>query len=382
MVEKQETSVSQQQQIQTGAAFKGKELNQVPLFMTAAVTETFNLDAPTSTLVIRENFKGPQEIKPDEVLVKMSFSSVNPMDYYLNTGKLKLTNLPFVNGRDGCGQVVQLGEESSRFFKMHDMVVGATSNWQWGTFGQYSVFKYTELAKKPDQITVEHAAALPLILLTAWECFSKISDPTKLQRVLIHGGAGGVGSMCILLAKYYFNIPTVITTCRGQNCSYVKELGADMVINYNETDFATCIQEKCGKSTTGGAPLDLVIDPVGGNEILEKSYSLLDGNGAYITTVPLKNIDKNASEITELIGYGWDIVKNKVMSVLTNAPSFYAVLCKYDGRRLEQLMNWMVQKNLQDKFKVIKYPLNEIKDALDLIHSGHADGKLIIDMTC
>jgi NADPH:quinone reductase-like Zn-dependent oxidoreductase len=377
MVEQRETTIESNLQYQPTAQQQQKEWKEVPIFMTAAVTQEFNVDNPLQGLNIVKDFKAP-DLKPDEVLVKMIWSSVNPFDYWLNTGKLHLVNPPFITGRDGCGQIVQIGTEAATHFKLHDFVLGATSNWQFGTFGQYAVFKWNNLCLKPEGLSFEHAAALPVVLLTAWECFQKIRDPRSLKRVLIHGGSGGVGSMCILLAKYYFNIPLVITTCRGTNIDYVKELGADEAINYNDCEFDDFILNKY--KAANRAPLDLVIDPVGGDVMLEKSYKLLDGNGYYITTVPMKNLDKN-SEFREIIGFGINFITQKLKSVISNNPAFYSVLCSYDGNTLSQLVKWMVDQKLQDKFRVIKYPFNEIHTALEQIKSGHTDGKLVIDMS-
>jgi NADPH:quinone reductase-like Zn-dependent oxidoreductase len=381
MVEKQEGVTAQEQFRTTSTTLPQKSLQEIPMFMTACVVNSFNADTPLQGLSLQHNFKAPQTLKSDEVLVKMNWSSLNQFDYYMLTGKLPvLTDLPCIPGRDGCGQVVMLGEESSRFFNLHDWVLGATTNWKYGTFGQYSVFKWSELCRKPEGLSVEHAAALPVVLLSAFQCFQKIPDPKSLKRILIHGGSGGVGSMCILLAKYYYNIQTVISTCRGTNCDYVKGLGADEVINYNEVDWETFILNKYPKDQDK-AVLDCVIDPVGGDVMLDKSYKLLDKNGYYITTVPMRNIDPRASDLKDVIGFGVQFLTQKFKSVFTNSPAFHSIACSYDGEQLRMLTEWISKNGLHDKIQVIKYQLSGINTALEQISCHHTDGKLIVDMT-
>jgi alcohol dehydrogenase len=378
MVEKQQDTTVDSQQFGT-TTMPQKGLQEIPQFMTACIVTKFDADKPLEGLSIPHNYKAPLTIKSDEVLVKMCWSSVNPIDFFMLTGKLPLTDLPFVNGRDGCGQVVMLGQESSRFFNMHEYVMGATTNWKYGTFGQYAVFKWSELCKKPASISIERAASLPVVLLTAYQCFQKIPNPRNLERILIHGGSGGVGSMAILLAKYYYNIPCVISTCKGTNCDYVKSLGADEVINYNETEWDDYIINKW--KFTDRASLDCVIDPVGGDIMLDKSYKCLDKNGYYITSVPLKSVDPHSSDIKDVIGFGFNFLTQKLKSVFTNSPAFHSVLCSYDGETLRMLTDWMVGRSLQDKIQLVKYQLSEITTALEQIHSGHTDGKLVVDMT-
>jgi len=363
-----------------------KERASIPLFMTAAVTKQFDAEHPARCVELVKSYKGPEdeELKADEVLVRMHWSSINQIDFKLNTGKIPMEWLtvtpPFIGGRDGCGEIVALGSESSKHFAMHDTVLGICENYKFGTFGQYSIFKWKDICLKPSSVSMEHAAGLPMVLMTAWQCFSRIREPRSgLKRVLIHGGSGGVGSWLILLAKYYFHIPHVITTCRGVNCDYVKQLGADEVIDYlSDVKFDDCLVDKYSKETS---IVDCVFDTVGGDDIMERSYRLLNRNGYFITTVPIQHFDTEHSVPKELIGYTWTFMKNKLASVFANKPSFYSVLYKSDGEQLKMLVDWIVQMKLDSKIQNIKYPLREIQDALEMSHSGHVDGKIIIDMS-
>lgn len=366
---------------------KVKEVRAIPLFMTAAVTQSFDADMPSRGVELVESWKGPQEedLKPDEMIVRMLFSSVNPIDYKINTGKLPLEWLtlrpPFVGGRDGCGEVVALGSQAAQHFKLHDIVMGTCDSYKFGTFGQYSTFNWKDVCLKPPELSVEHAAGIPMVLLTAWECFSKIKNPRAMKRIFINGGAGGVGSWLILLAKNYFNIEHVVATCRGVNKSYVEELGADEIIDYVESpNFDEILLDKY-KFSGDKAPFDCVFDTIGGDEVMERGYKLLDKNGYFITTVPIQYFDNEHSVPKELIGYSWTYMKNKLGALIANKPTFYSVHFKPDGNTLKMLVDWVVQNKLDKKLQYVKYPLTEIRTALDMSYSRHADGKLIVDMS-
>jgi alcohol dehydrogenase len=370
------TEISEQVQLEPV-----KELKEIPLFMTAAVTETFDKEHPNSGVHIVESFAGPSRIKSDEVVVKMIYSSVNRIDYQYNTGKFWFgPTAPFVGGRDGVGEIIELGNRSAKNFKKHDIVLGLCDSLQFGTFGQYAIFKQSAITKKPDEISLEHVAGLPLALLTASSVFERIKDPRKLKRILIHGGSGGVGSWLVMMAKYMYHIPEVITTCRASNFEYVKELGADIAINYlDEKPFDQVVLETV-PHTQNKAPLDAVLDTVGGDDILERSYRLLDSNGYFVTTVTLVDFD-HRSMPQEIVGFGMETLRNKLSHMLGAGPEFYSVKVRSDGHKLEQLLKWIMEKNLHDKIQVVKYPLNEITTALEQIHSMHTDGKMIVDMS-
>ena len=230
-----------------------------------------------------ERHGGPEVLKygeqPDpvagagEIVVDIVASSVNGADWKVRAGDYKLTKFPHILGRDFSGVVSAVGPGVGDF-KVGDEVFAVLPAGQEGTYAEKVAVKAEFVAKKPAGLSHVDAAALALIGLTA---MNAVEDTLKLKRgetILIQGGAGGVASFAIQLAKHIG--ARVITTTSAPNVGYVKSLGADEVIDYNAKDFINL-----------GQVCDAVFDTVGG-DVATKSYAVLKpgGRAAFIASGP------------------------------------------------------------------------------------------------
>jgi len=230
-----------------------------------------------------EQHGGPDVIKygdrpdpvagPGDILVDIATSTVNGADWRVREGSYAQMKLPHIMGRDFSGTVAALGEGVTDF-KVGDAVFGVLPAGQEGTYAEKVAVKAAVIAKKPPSLSDVDAAALALTGLTA---ISAIEDSLKLKRgemILITGGAGGVASFGIQLAKHIG--ARVVTNTSAANMDYVRGLGADQVIDYNTEDF-----------TKLGQIFDAVFDTVGG-ETAQKSFSVVKpgGRAAFIASGP------------------------------------------------------------------------------------------------
>ena len=206
-----------------------------------------------------------------EIVVDIVAASVNAADWKVRLGEYKHTKLPLIPGRDFSGVVSAIGE-GVKDVTVGDPVFGVCEAGQEGTYAEKVAVKPAIVAKKPSDLSHDHAAALALTGLTA---LSAIEDTLKLQRdetILIQGGAGGVAGFAIQLAKHIG--ARVITTTSAANHAYVRALGADEIIDYNARDFTQAV-----------ANCDAVFDTVGG-DVAQRSFAVLKpgGRAAFIAS--------------------------------------------------------------------------------------------------
>ena len=200
---------------------------------------------------------------PNDVLVKVQAASVNPVDGKITKGYGGPTaqrKLPHVLGRDGAGTVAKVGSAVTAF-KVGDEVYGVADPARWGTFAEYVAMPAATTAKRPAGLSPVDAGSLPIAGLSAWAGIVSSGHVAKDQRVLIHAGAGGVGSFAVQLAKHLG--AWVAATAGTKNAGFVKSLGADQVIDYTKGDFAAWIKD-----------VDLVFDLIGG-DVRFKSFAVL-----------------------------------------------------------------------------------------------------------
>jgi len=213
----------------------------------------------------------PEPVLADtHVLVRVEAAGLNVLDEKIRKGEFKQIlpyALPHTLGHDVAGTVIRVGSRV-RGFAPGDQVYGRPSKGDVGTFAERVAVAEADLALKPSTISMEQAGSLPLVALTAWQALVELGGVKPGHRVLIHAGAGGVGSIAIQLAKHLG--ATVATTVSGSNADFASELGADIVIDYRTQDFEQLL--------TG---YDLVLDSVGG-ENLEKSLRVLRRGGKAI----------------------------------------------------------------------------------------------------
>jgi NADPH:quinone reductase-like Zn-dependent oxidoreductase len=207
-----------------------------------------------------------------QIWVRVKAASVNPVDYKIRSGKypaVQEDRLPYALGRDVSGVVEQCGAQTTRF-KVGDEVVGMVDIGG-GGYSERVVLSQMAVVRKPEALDHVLAASIPLAGLTAWQGLFRYGELRAGQRVLIHGGSGGVGHFGVQFAKAHG--ATVVTTVSTENVEFAKSLGADLVIDYKKERF----EDKAGA-------VDLVFDLIDG-DTRERSWSLLKRGGALISTL-------------------------------------------------------------------------------------------------
>lgn len=205
-----------------------------------------------------------------DVLVRVSAVSINPLDKMVRNGEFKRLlkyKPPFVLGHDVAGVVTGVGPEV-RDFKVGDEVYARPRDLRIGTFAEFIAIDQDDVAPKPRSLTLREAAAVPLVALAAWQILMDRAHVKPGQKVLVHAGAGGLGSTVIQLARHLG--ATVATTTNAATAELVSSLGADVVLDYAKDDFSMVLSD-----------YDLVLDPLGG-ENLEKSLTVLRPGGLAI----------------------------------------------------------------------------------------------------
>lgn len=213
----------------------------------------------------------PEPVLGDhDVLVEVHAAGLNQLDEKIRLGEFKQIlpyKLPQILGHDVAGVVLKVGAKVQSF-EPGDEVFARPGNDRIGTFAERVAVAEEDLAIKPATISMEEAGSLPLVALTAWQALVQRGNVGPGQKVLIHAGAGGVGSIAIQLAKYLG--ATVATTVSAGNKDFVRDLGADVVIDYRTEDFTEILSD-----------YDLVLDSLGG-ENLERSLKVLKKGGKAI----------------------------------------------------------------------------------------------------
>jgi NADPH:quinone reductase-like Zn-dependent oxidoreductase len=205
-----------------------------------------------------------------DVLVRVSASSINPLDKMVRNGQFKQFlkyKLPFVLGHDVAGVVTRVGS-AVRDFGVGDEVYARPRDLRIGGFAELIAIDQDDVALKPASLTLHEAAAVPLVALAAWQVLVERAHVRPGQKVLVHAGAGGLGSTVIQLAKHLG--ATVATTMNTSTVELVRGLGAEVVVDYTKEDFSTVL-----------SGYDLVLDSLGG-ENLEKSLTVLKPGGLAI----------------------------------------------------------------------------------------------------
>jgi 2-desacetyl-2-hydroxyethyl bacteriochlorophyllide A dehydrogenase len=206
-----------------------------------------------------------------DVLIEVHASSVNLLDSKIRKGEFKLIlpySFPLVLGNDLAGVVVEVGSQVKRF-KRGDNVYARPPETRIGTFAQLIAVNENAIALKPANIDMAQAASIPLVALTAWQVLVEAAQLKKGQKVLIHAGSGGVGTLAIQLAKHLGAF--VATTTSTANVEWVKALGADLVIDYTQQNFESALHD-----------YDVVLNSLGA-DVLEKSLKVLKPGGQLIS---------------------------------------------------------------------------------------------------
>ncbi|MCS3608120.1 NADP-dependent oxidoreductase [Erwinia rhapontici] len=307
------------------------------------------------------------ELRADDVLIRVQATSVNLLDAKIRKGEFRLIlpyKLPLILGNDVAGVVVSVGPEVTRF-RSGDPVYARPAQQRIGTFAQYIAVNENDLALIPDNLSREEAASLPLVSLTAWQVLVETAKLKKGQKVLIHAGSGGVGTIAIQLAKHLGAF--VATTTSTANVAWVKALGADVVIDYKTQDFATLLHD-----------YDVVLNSLGG-DVLAKSLQVLKPGGQLISI----SGPPTPAFATEQ-GLSWGL--KQVMRLLSfrirkqakrRGIRYSFVFMRASGAQLSEisaLVEAGVIKPVVDRV----FPFAEIKEALAYVETGRAKGKVVV----
>jgi len=212
-------------------------------------------------------------IEPDDVLVEVHAAGFNPYDAKVRMGFLKgffPLELPAVLGCDFAGVVRKVGADVTDL-KEGDEVYGMQTTLRPGAYAEYLPVKAAVTRRKPANLSFEEASSIPMAALTAWEGLVALAGVKAGDRVLVHGAAGGVGSMGVQIAKAHG--AWVAATCSGANVDFVRSLGADQVIDYQTQDFAKEV-----------ANIDIVLEPIGG-DVNHRSYPIMNPGGTMLVVL-------------------------------------------------------------------------------------------------
>jgi NADPH:quinone reductase-like Zn-dependent oxidoreductase len=307
------------------------------------------------------------ELRDDDVLVQIHAASVNPLDFKIRDGKLKRIlpyRLPFILGNDLAGVVVRVGS-GVRQFKPGDKVYARPDTDRIGAFAEFISIKEDAVANKPKELTMEEAASIPLVGLTAWQALIERANLKRGQKVLIHAGSGGVGTFAIQLAKHLGAI--VATTTSTANLDWVKRLGADIVIDYRKDDFETILHD-----------YDAVLDTLGG-EALEKSLRVLKPGGKLISISgpPDPDFAKDIGS-TWILRLAMRLLSYRIRKRAKRHHVSYAFLfMRPSGDQLREigaLIDSGIIRPVVDRV----FPFASTKEALAYVEKGRAKGKVIV----
>ena len=309
------------------------------------------------------------ELKADEVLVEVHAAGINLLDSKIRNGEFKLIlpyKTPFVLGHDVAGIITKVGARVQQF-KVGDEVYSRPADNRIGTFANFIAIKEADVALKPKKLSMEGAASIPLVGLTAWQALIEKGRLKKGQKVFIQAGSGGVGKFAIQLAKYLG--ATVATTTSAANVELVKKLGADIVIDYKKDDFESVLQG-----------YDLVLNSQD-EKTLKKSLNVLKPGGKLISISGPPDPD-----FAEEIGAPWYvklIMRLLSLGVRKKAKQlrvgFSFLFMKANGSQLKEITALISSGAITPVVDKV-FPFESIKDALSYVESGRAKGKVVVKM--
>jgi alcohol dehydrogenase len=303
----------------------------------------------------------------DDLLVKVHAASVNPVDTKIRDGKLKVLlkyRMPLVLGNDLAGTVTAVGAGVSRF-KVGDAIYARMEKQRIGAFAEYAVVREAVAAPKPANLTFEEAASLPLVGLTAWQALIDIGQLQAGQKVLIHAGSGGVGTFAIQLARHLG--AKVYTTVGQRNVELVKQLGADVAIDYRSERFEDVAQD-----------CDVVLETLG-DELLLRSFASVK-RGGVVVSIGNTPTAKFAREwgLNPLLVFVIGLMPRKAMKAARTRGARYEYLfMRADGEQLREIATLVGNGTIRPVIDRV-FPLQEVREALAYSESGRVTGKVVI----
>ena len=308
-------------------------------------------------------------VKEREILVQVYATGVNLLDSKIKNGEFKMIlpyKTPFTLGHDVAGVVTKVGSKVSKF-KVGDAVYARPADHRIGTFAAFISMNENDVAMKPKNISMEEAASIPLVGLTAWQALVEKANLKKGQKVFIQAGSGGVGTFAIQLAKHLG--ATVATTTSTANIDLVKSLGADIIIDYKKEDFETILKD-----------YDVVLNSQDA-KALEKSLKVLKPGGKLISISGPPDPD-----------FGKEINANWLLKIIMK---FLSAGIRKKAKRLgvnfSFLFMWAQGEQLSQITKLIEagvirpvidkvFPFEATNEAMAYVETGRAKGKVVVKL--
>ena len=324
-----------------------------------------------------EKYGGPDVLKltdlseptvgDEDVLIEMRATSVNPLDWKIRNGLLKLVrkaNFPLAMGSELSGVVLDVGSKVSAF-KPGDEVYSRVNKDRTGTWAERIAVHQSHVARKPKNLTFEETAAIPLAGLTAWQCLVERGRLQKGQKVLIHAGAGGVGTLAIQIAAHLE--AEIATTASAPKHELLKSLGAHHCIDYRNENFEDVLSD-----------YDLVLEALG-NESAKRSVKVLRKGGQIVSIAGALD-----PQTAEEMGLGWFLRRAIRISSWSVRRAARAGGCTYrflfmreDGEQLARLTKLIEAGELKATVDKV-FPFEETDQAVAYAERGKSTGKVII----
>jgi NADPH:quinone reductase-like Zn-dependent oxidoreductase len=332
--------------------------------------KAFVVDRYKSKSAVRLAEMPEPEVRDDDVLVQVRAASLNQLDSKIRDGELRSIvpyRLPLILGNDVAGVVVRVGSKVRRF-KAADEVYSRPNQLRIGTFAEFIAINEADVALKPRNLTMEEAASIHLVSLTAWQVLIERANLKKGQKVLIHAGSGGVGTFAIQLAKHIG--ATVATTTSTANVDLVRNLGADVVIDYKKENFEKVL-----------SGYDVVLNSLG-KDTLENSLNVLKPGGKLISITGPPDVafaKENGSnwflqQLMRLLSFG---IRKKAKR---HGVSYSFVFMRANGEQLSKITSLIESGIIRPVVDRI-FPFEATKAAWAYLETGRARGKVVIKVS-
>jgi NADPH:quinone reductase-like Zn-dependent oxidoreductase len=308
-------------------------------------------------------------LRDDDLLVEIHASGLNPLDSKIRDGEFKLIlpyHPPFILGHDVAGTVIRVGSKVRRF-KPGDEVYARPRDRRIGTFAEMIAINEADVALKPKNLTMVEASTIPLVGLTVWQALVERAQLRAGQKILIHAGSGGVGTLAIQLARHLG--ATVATTTSTANVELVRNLGADVVIDYRKQDFAKVL-----------SGYDVVLNSLG-SDTLGKSLGVLKPGGKLISIAGPPDVAFAREQ-----GLNWFL--RQVMRLLSfsigrkarrREISYSFLFMRANGEQLSRITSLIESGIIRPVIDRV-FPFEAANDALAYIEKGRSRGKVVIRM--
>jgi NADPH:quinone reductase-like Zn-dependent oxidoreductase len=309
------------------------------------------------------------DLRDNDILIKIHAAGVNALDSKIKSGEFKLIlpyRFPLVLGNDVAGTVVRVGARVHQF-RPGDEVYARPDDDRIGTFAEFIAIKASSVALKPQNLDMVEAASLPLVALTAWQVLVETAKLQRGQKVFIQAGSGGVGTIAIQLAKHLGAF--VATTTSTANVAWVKALGADVVIDYKQQDFAAALHD-----------YDVVLNSLGSDE-LDKSLRILKPGGHLVSIS-----GPPTPAFATARGLAWPL--KQVMRLLSRGirkkakqknVEYTFVFMRADGAQLREISALIESGAIRPVVDKV-LPFKDTSEALAYSESGRAKGKVVVQM--